>query len=140
MKVFKIKELFFKNIGLKCFSIIVGILLWIYVSTEEGVVRNFKIPINYVGISNNLSISHTSEDKILITVQGERENILSCQASDFRISLSLSKKTSGSYTYRLFPYEIVRPPDIFIKKIYPEYIKVTLKEKVIKEREEGNKS
>ncbi|MDI6785322.1 MAG: hypothetical protein QMD92_01295 [bacterium] len=132
VKFTKIKELFLNNLGLKCISIALGVLLWIYVGNEEGTIKRFKIPITYEGINNGLHISYCSKNKVLITAQGKRENILSCQLSDFSLSLNLSQKSAGTYIYKLFPRKIVRPQNITIKAVYPEYIKIILKSKSVK--------
>lgn len=133
----KIKELFFHNLGLKCISIVLGMLLWIYVSNEEGMIKKFKIPINFVNINHDLYLSYCSKDKALITIQGKRENILSCRSSDFSLPLSLSQKNAGTYVYNLSLHKIVGPQNVTIKKIYPKFVKVTLKAKPIK-KGEGN--
>lgn len=130
----RIKELFLNNLGLKCMSIVLGILLWVYVSNEEGVIKRFKIPINFEKISHNLYLSYCSKDKVLITIQGRREDILSCQASDFSLPLNLSQRNAGTYIYNLSSHEIIGPPNIIIKKVSPKYVKVTLKTKSIKEK------
>lgn len=128
----RIKELFLNNLGLKCISIVLGVLLWAYVSNEEGTIKRFKILISFERISHNLYLSYYSKDKALITIQGKREDILSCQSSDFSLPLNLSQKNAGTYIYDLSPHKIIGPQNITIKKVSPKYVKVTLKTKSIK--------
>lgn len=132
MKFIIIKKIFLNNIGLKCISIVLGILLWLYVSNEEETIKKFKIPISYEGISRNLYLSYCSKDNILLTVQGKREDILSYQSSDFSFSLNLSQRKAGTYIYKILSHKIIRPQNIAIIKVHPKYIKVILKAKSIK--------
>lgn len=118
------------NLWIKLSCFLLAILLWFSTTDRVSIVRDFNISITCKNLSKDLTISAQSTKNIFISVQGDRDTVLKCQATAFYLPIDLSKiKDPGTYSYALMPDKVITPTGIKIISIEPQKVIVTLRKK-----------
>lgn len=115
------------HIGIKIVCFFLAIFLWLYVTSETTMRRNFHIPIK-VEISSAMNVASISTGIVLISVEGERKAILNAKSDDFSLIISMKKENlPGIYTRAILIDDIKPPSGMTITSVSPTNIVVTLK-------------
>ncbi len=125
-----------RNVLTKALSILIAIVLWVYVVSVNGSVKDVKyrslVP-TFVGLtelttSKNLMV--VGDYSVTVEISAKRNDIISLNASDIKVEVDVSKVNSAG-TYEL-PYTITLPsPQYTLKNKYPQKLLVKFDEEDI---------
>ena len=126
------KELIFKNFGLKIASIILAIILW-FVASSRGQSEIFvDVQLEFMNIPSGVELISSTDKTISLNIKGPEKYIKNIKHSDIRASIDLSKAKKGESTYYLAKENIQLPRSITLLNISPSSITVTTEETVTK--------
>ncbi|MDI6780959.1 MAG: hypothetical protein QME49_02440 [bacterium] len=115
------------HIEIKIFCFFLAIFLWLYVTSETIMRKNFHVPIK-VEISSAMNIASINTGIVLVGVEGERKAILKAKPEDFSLIVSMKDKNlPGIYTETVLPDDIKPPSGMTITTVSPTNIIITLK-------------
>ncbi|MBU0701500.1 hypothetical protein KKE26_09480 [bacterium] len=120
-------KLISNHIGIKVSCLFLAIFLWLYVTSETIMRKNFHIPIR-VEISSTVNIVSVSTESVFIGVEGERRAILKAKPEDFSLIVDIKEeKLPGTYTRVIIPDDIKLPSGMNVTNVSPTNITVILK-------------
>ncbi len=124
------------NLSIKIFALIIAIILWSYVMSEENPVKTKEIRNVKVQLTNtssldreNLVIMSPEEAKINIRVEGKVKTLNDITADDFTVTADLSGYKEGSWKV---PIYIETPSDVKLIDHSPKEILFKF-EKIVRE-------
>lgn len=123
------KKLFFHNLGLKLLSLILAVVLWFYLATENLDTRDLlPVRLKFENLPSNLILSEASRDSVVVRIRGQKDAILALSASDFSCLLDLSKARAGRYNYSLDKNKFLYPLNVRVIKVIPNKVEIVLEE------------
>jgi len=123
------KKIFLHNLGLKLLSLILALILWFYLATENLDARDLvPVRLRFENLPSNLILSETSRDSVVVRVRGQKDTILALSASDFSLGLNLSRATAGRRNYSLDKDKVLHPLNVRVIKVIPDKVEVVLEE------------
>jgi len=126
------KELIFKNFGLKIASIILAVILW-FVASSRGQSEIFiDVPLEFMNIPSGLEMINSTDKKISLNIKGPEKYIKNIKPSDIRALLDLSKAKKGESIYYVTRDNIQLPGSITLLNISPSSITITTEETITK--------
>ncbi len=115
------------HIEIKAFCFLLAIFLWLYVTSETIMRKNFHVPVKFE-ISSAMNVASVSAGIVLVGVEGERKAILKAKSEDFSLIVSMKgKNLPGIYTETILPDDIKPPSGMTITNVSPTNIVITLK-------------
>ncbi len=120
--------------------ILISIGLWIYVTNIENPIRTYslkKVPVELVNLDalkeSNLALSPNGEYYVTLEIQGQSQEFLNIQRSDFKLEVDLSEYILN-IGERKIPVRVVDSPDnISIKNSVSLAINLNIEELLTKE-------
>jgi YbbR domain-containing protein len=120
-------KLISNHFGIKASCFFLAIFLWLYVTSETIMRKNFHIPVK-IEIPSAMSVASVNTGIVLIGVEGERKAILKATSKDFSLIISMKgKNLPGIYTETILPDDIKPPSGITVTNVSPTNIVTTLK-------------
>jgi len=118
------------NWVLKGLSVILAFGVWLYVNAQGQVTVNFAVPIEVVGLAQNLVLSEMSDDTADIRVEG-RENALSRLTSrHIHAYLDLSGIQAGEQWVPLTAGDVDVAQPMEVSQVTPRQVRVKVEHRV----------
>ena len=107
-------------------SIIVITGVWFSFTRGLETMTTFEIPIEYMNRDPKMEILDTSVNAVRLHLSGSGALIKSMQPNQVQVRLDLSKAVIGRNTFTIIPENVALPPGVFVKKVDPPVLEVTL--------------
>lgn len=127
----KRERLKFALAGVLSLMIMTGI--WFGFTRSHDTVIALNVPIEYVNRPSSFEILDCSVDEVRIQLFGSSALIKSLRAGQVQVRVDLSKATEGRNIFPITQDSIVLPPGVFLNKVQPSTVEVTLDLPVTKE-------
>ncbi|MFH1859422.1 MAG: hypothetical protein ABH870_00150 [bacterium] len=120
-------KLISNHLGIKISCLFLAIFLWLYVTSETIMRKNFHIPVR-VETSSTMNVVSVSTGSVFVGVEGERRTILKARSEDFSLIIDMKEeKLPGTYTRSILPDDINLPSGMNITNVSPTNIAIILK-------------
>jgi diadenylate cyclase len=106
------------------FLIMTGI--WLGFTRGQDKIVALNIPIEYVNRPGNFEILDASVDEVRVQLFGSSALINSIKSGQVQVRVDLKKSAEGSNIFPISQENIVLPPGVFLNKVQPSTIEVTL--------------
>lgn len=126
------KKMLFGNAGLKVFSVILAISLWIFVTYRGQTEMAVDVPIAFKNVPKGLELLRESAKLVTLNLRGHERLLKSIRPIDISIVIDMSKAKRGENIYFLDKNSIVLPRPADILRIEPTSIRVVLDDTVSK--------
>lgn len=110
---------------LKLFSLVLAILLWVFVATEEQVETVMSLPIEFGQIPRGLEVVGDS-DSVDVRIRGLRSILSRLGNRDIRVTVNLREAAAGERTIRLAPELVHAPPGVHVLGVSPSRLRLHL--------------
>lgn len=107
-------------------SLLIMTGIWFGFTRSNDTVVALNVPIEYVNRPQNFEILETSLDEARLQLYGASALIKSLQPGQVQVRVDLRKATEGRNVFALTQDSIALPPGIFLNKVQPPTIDVTL--------------
>ena len=85
------------NLGLKIVSLVVALLLWLYVTAQQGQRQGFKVPLELEHIPDSLTVMQEVPAAVEVTVSGTKSDLLKLRfLSKMRAVVDCSAEKRGT--------------------------------------------
>ncbi len=100
--------------------------VWFSFTRGLETLTTFEIPVEYMNRDPGMEILDTSVNAVRLHLSGSGTLIKSMRPEQVRVRLDLSKAVVGPNTFNITPENIALPPGVFVKKVEPPVLEVTL--------------
>ena len=122
-----------KNWILKLISLSLAIMLWYFVAGEDQVDINMVVPIEFLNLPANLTISNLYKKDLEVTVRGPRSMIQEMRTRNITRPVDLSSAKPGTIVIKNDENSIPLPRGLTIQRLQPTNITLLLDELVQRE-------
>jgi YbbR domain-containing protein len=122
----KVRDLLFRNLLTKIFSLIVAVVLWFAVIGEKQAQIQLDIPLEVVNIPEGMVLTTDIPSSISVQVMGPRTLIRTLSGLGIRKSIDLEKMDVGWATIRILPETLSLPRGIDVIRLTPSALDVKL--------------
>ncbi len=112
------------------FALITGI--WFTFTKGYDTVLIYDVPIEYTNRDTNLEIVRTSASLARVELMGSGAIIKSIKPDQISVRIDLSQATPGRAVYTISKENVTLPPGVKLMKVIPQYVEVSLDERVEK--------
>lgn len=117
--------------GVLCFAVIAGV--WFGFTRNRDTIIAVSVPVEYVGRPSNLEILDTSVNQVHLQLSGPSALLKSLRPDQVEVRLDLSRGLEGQNSFPLTSENINLPPGVFLNKVEPALVEVTLDAPIVKE-------
>lgn len=131
----KIKNIIFKNIGLKLTALLIALFVWIQITGKERlyVEKTFDIDVEYINVSDNIDVRIVRPEQIKVKVRGTANEIRNISSEAFKVRVDL-KGIREEMRLNLFTEDyLVTPEGTQVVSIHPKMIEMKVEEFMSKE-------
>jgi YbbR domain-containing protein len=123
----KIKNLLFKNAGLRIMAMILALFVWAMITGRERSYSEKTLDVNveYYGMARNIDIRNVNPDKVRIKIQGAANELDKISPDEFKLRIDLQRITESTRLNVFTEDNLEYPPNIRILSIYPRMIEIT---------------
>ncbi|MFC1863795.1 diadenylate cyclase, partial [Thermodesulfobacteriota bacterium] len=107
--------------------------VWFSFSRGVETLITLDVPIQYTNRDPELEVIESSHDAVRVYLGGSGSLIRSIRAEDVQVRLKLDKTLPGENSFYITQDNISLPPGVYLKKIEPSTIQLTLDKLVTKE-------
>jgi diadenylate cyclase len=107
-------------------SIVFITAVWFSFTRGLETLARFEIPIEYMNRDPGMEIVNTSINAVNLHLSGSGALIRSMRPEQVGVRLDLSKAVVGLNTFTITPGNVALPPGVFVKKVEPPVVEVTL--------------
>lgn len=100
--------------------------VWFSFTRGLETMTTFEIPVEYMNRDPGMEILDTSVNAVRLHLSGSGALIKSMGPEQVRVRLDLSKAVVGPNTFTITPKNVDLPPGIFVKRVEPPVLEVTL--------------
>lgn len=115
------------------FSLLIMTGIWFGFTRSQDTIIALNVPIEYINRPANYEILDTSTDEARLQLYGSSALIKSLKQGQVQVRLDLSKAVEGRNVFPITQENVVLPPGVFLNKVQPSSIDVTLDVPVTKE-------
>lgn len=115
------------------FSFFIMTSIWFGFTRSHDTIIALNVPIEYVNRPSNFEILDCSVDEVRVQLYGSSALIKSLSSGQVQVRINLSKTSEGRNVFPITQDNIVLPPGIFLNKVQPTTVDVTLDVPVTKE-------
>ncbi len=127
------RELLFRNLGLKLLSLLLAILLWFFISAKGVSEITIEVPIEYINIPAGYEILKKDRDTVRVSVFGSERVLRSIRPEDLRVYVDLKDARPGKGSYPIKKSNIKVPPALTISSVTPPKVNIVLDRTVSRE-------
>jgi YbbR domain-containing protein len=126
----QIKNLFARNWGLKLFSLIVAVILWLTLMPEERTFseKTLTIALETHNIPPEMELVEKPPSAIDVTIRAPNRLLSQITSSNISAMLNLRNATITQEDYPLYPSMISVPPGAEVIRILPSRVKLKLEQ------------
>jgi YbbR domain-containing protein len=123
-----LRNLFLRNWGLKLFSFIMALLLWLTLIPEEKMYteKTVTVPLELYNIPPNMELVEKIQPSLNVTIRASNRLIPQISAANVHAVLDLSKASIDQKQYPLNRNMVSIPAGAEIKEIYPMQVNIEL--------------
>lgn len=125
----------FDNLGIKIFSLILAIILWIFVTSQERSEVGFSLPLQFKNIPESLEILRSSAEYLNVRISGPGAIVKGITPQQVQVTIDLKNAKEGQTYYQISQSDIPLPKGVELSRISPKDITVemekTLRKKVV---------
>lgn len=114
-------------------SLLIMTGIWFGFTRSQDTIIGLNVPIEYVNRPLSFEILDTSQDEARLQLYGSSAIIKSLRAGQVQVKVDLSKAAEGRNVFPITQENIVLPPGVFLNKVNPTTIDVTLDTPLTKE-------
>ena len=114
------------NLGLKIFSLLLAIALWLVVARDPVAEVAVNVPIEFHSIPENLEIDAEHVPSAQVRVRGPSRLIHDLHTSDIHVEVDLTNAKPGERTFDLSAQQVSHPRDVDVVQIVPSQFHLTL--------------
>ena len=124
------KDLLFKNLGLKIFSLLFSMVLWFYITTEKESELGFLVKLSVRNIPKDMELVGKRVDRVTVWVYGLRRYLMRISPDEIVVPVDLKNAKEGVIIYPINLEVIKVPPEVSVTRVSPSTIRFQL-ERVI---------
>lgn len=114
-------------------SLLIMTGIWFGFTRSHDTIIALNVPIEYVNRPANFEILDCSVDEVRVQLYGSSALIKSLRTGQVQVRINLSKATEGRTIFPITQESILLPPGVFLNKVQPATIEVTLDVPITKE-------
>ncbi len=114
-------------------SLLIMTAVWFGFTRSQDTIIALNVPIEYVNRPMNFEILDTSVDETRLQLYGSSALIKSLKPGQVQVRVDLRKATEGRNVFPVTQDNIILPPGVFLNKVQPTTLDVTLDVPVTKE-------
>ena len=114
-------------------SILFIIGVWFSFSRGLETLTTLEIPVEYMNRDPGMAIIDTSVNTVKLHLAGSGSLIKSIRPEQIQVKLDLKRAVAGANTFTVEPEDITLPPGVFLRKVEPPAVEVTLDVPIKKE-------
>lgn len=120
------KTFFAENLGLKVFSLLLGVSLWYAVAQEQGAEFAFSIPIELRDVPEGLEVVQESANQVDVRLRGPSEALRALSPQNLSVAVDLSDAEPGAQAIYLTPDDVAVPFGARVMRVTPAIIDIEL--------------
>jgi YbbR domain-containing protein len=120
-----LRRLFFENVGLKLFSIVLAFTLWLIVHRDPVAEVAIEVPIEFHNIPPNVEISTDAVYRSTVRLRGPERVIHQLSSADVHAEIDLTGLRPGERTFDVTAQQIHHPHELSVVQIVPSEFHVT---------------
>ncbi|MDT8440754.1 MAG: CdaR family protein [Desulfuromonadales bacterium] len=120
------KGLFTQNWHLKLISLAFAVVLWFFVMGERRLEVAYIVPIEYRGLSSELTIANEVPSSVDVRISGPRALLMNLSSSDISIAVDLKDLTAGMTSFRRIEESMNIPSGLKVTRLSPSFVDVRL--------------
>jgi hypothetical protein len=118
-----------RNLYLKVFSLLLAVVCWYVVRSEEVRVRDYVVPVEYVGLPDELELSGRITDTLNVRLRAT-EAVLRATGQDALLArVELTRVPPGEHTLPVTPEMIRIPAGAEVARFAPDLLSVRVEKK-----------
>ncbi len=129
---YKLKELIVKNVQYKIIAILISIVVWVFIISEENIEKTIRVPLK-INKSDHTVVVNDVTKEVAVTVSGSRSIIKSLQSLNLFAEINIDDNSLGLGSYRILPEKMNIPQYLEVNSINPASVLINLEELVQKE-------
>ncbi len=114
------------NLGLKIFSLLLGISLWYAVAQEQGAEFAFAIPIELREVPEGLEVVRESVHQVDVRLRGPSEALRALSPQNLSVAVDLSDADPGVQVVYLTPDDVDVPFGARVMRVTPAIVEIEL--------------
>ncbi len=122
-----------RNLALKLFSLLLAIVCWYVVRSEEDRVRDYTVPLEYVNLNPTLELSGRTVDAVNVRVRAPEPLLKSITEDRISARIDLSHAPLGEQFVPLRPEMIEVPGGAEVAWVQPESVTIRLEKRMRRE-------
>ena len=103
------RKIFFSKPGIKIFSVLLAVSLWIFVTYKGQTEMAIETPISFKNIPRGMELLRQSAKTVTLNLRGHERLLKSLRPIDISVVVDLSKAKKGETTYYLDKKSIIIP-------------------------------
>jgi len=114
----------------KLVSILLAVLLWGYISSSKTGSVEFKSPINYKGLEDDLIVSRISHKSIKVEISGRKDDLNNINSRNIRLLIDLAATEPNVLQICKVQYQKIDMQDDFDIHLDPPEVKLMVEKKI----------
>jgi len=127
----KLKSIFLGNLGLKLFSLLIALLLWLFVMGAEDITITANIRMSIQSAEDKVLVSDVP-DRINVTVSGPWASVKGWDWKNHLVELDLRELELGPTVIYLEGSKLKLPPGLTLERVNPSEITINYAKKATK--------
>ncbi len=126
----KLKQLLFRNWGLKASALLLALLVWAVVSGGERAYseKTLKLPVEVLNVSQNIEVVNLRPEEVTVSLKGASKFVAAVAPESHAIKIDLKNiKESGKLNYFAEDY-LDLAADVQVVAVHPKMIEVFVEE------------
>ncbi len=124
----KLKSIFLENLGLKLFSLLIALLLWLFVMGAEDITTTARVKLVLISPEDKVMVSDVP-DKINITVSGPWAAVKGWNADNHVVRLDLTSLELGPTVIYLEESKLNLPSGLTLQRVNPSEFTINFAKK-----------
>jgi len=122
-----------RNLALKLFSLLLAIVCWYVVRSEEDRVRDYTVPLEYVNLNPTLELSGRTVDTVTVRVRATEPLLKTITEDRISARIDLSRAPLGEQFVPLRPETIQVPGGAEVAWVQPESVTIRIEKRMRRE-------
>lgn len=115
-----------RNLGLKCFSLLLAALLWLAMAGAPEVVTIQSVPLLYRNLRDGLILASETPGTLRVELRGASGKLTQSALSGVFATLDLSQEGPGERTFTLSSAEFSLPRDVTFLRAVPAQVRLQI--------------
>lgn len=121
------------EVPLKAASLVLAFFIWAYLRTEVNPMQAFLVPLEYVGLPEDLALSGDLLDSVAVRVRGPAATLQNLTPSRFDARIRLNSTVPGEMTIPLTRDAIRAPIGVEVVRVDPQSLTLQVERRIRRE-------